>query len=182
MCFYSKPTHCTKNSPNNLTHLTKDLKTHYNCPFEIRFNFVGFKIDDKKLLTFYQVKITHLNVEHTCKLSTLYHCRALQKGRRLCLDVSKLQTIILLLREKPWLDTRMLQPCLEKHLPHYKGVSAAFVSNFHKHVFKYCAQKGEDEELTMDEAHRLLHLHLVLQLTKSLIWTILLFESTLATC
>ncbi len=50
----------------------------------------------------------------------------------------------------------MLQSCLEKHLPHYKGVlSAAFVSNFRKHVFKYWAQKGEDEELTMGKAQDL---------------------------
>jgi hypothetical protein len=49
----------------------------------------------------------------------------------------------------------MLRPCLEKHLPHYKGVSAAFVSNFRKHVFKYWARKGEDEELMMDKAQAL---------------------------
>jgi hypothetical protein len=92
-----------------------------------------------------------LNVEHTCQLTTIYHRWALQKGGRLCLDLSKLQTIILLLCEKPRLDTRTLRPCLEKHLPHYIGVSYFFVSNFRKCVFNYWARKGEDDDFESED-------------------------------
>jgi hypothetical protein len=49
----------------------------------------------------------------------------------------------------------LLRPLLEKHLPHYKGVSAAFVSNFCKHVFAFWGQTGENMELTMEEAKAL---------------------------
>jgi hypothetical protein len=126
------------------------------CPFQIRFNYIGYQINDKKPLTFYHVKITYVNVEHTCKLSTLSHRTALQKGGHLKLDLSKLQTLLLLLREKPRLvDTRTLRPCLEKHLPHYKGVSAKFVCNFRRRVFAYWARTAKDEELTMEEAQNL---------------------------
>jgi hypothetical protein len=144
-----------KLTPNNVTCLTKDLKTRYDCPFEIWFHFVGLKINDLKPLTFYQVKITHLNVQHTCKLSTVYHRRALQKGGRLCLDLSKLQTIILLLCEKPTARHQDAATLPGEISAHYKGVTAAFVSNFCKRVYKYWAGKGEDEELTMDKAQAL---------------------------
>jgi hypothetical protein len=133
----------------------KGLKTHYDCPFEIRFNYIGYQINDKKPLTFYHVKITYVNVEHTCKLSTLSHRTALQKGGRLKLDLSKLQTLLLLLLEKPRLDTRTLRPCLEKHLPHYRGVSAKFVCNCRRRAFAYWARTADDEELTMEEAQNL---------------------------
>jgi hypothetical protein len=110
VCYYSKPPSHSKQLLTTPNCLYKDLKNHYDCPFVIHLNFIAYKINGKKPLTFYQVKITHLNAEHTCKLSTLYHRRALQKGGCLKMDLSKLQTILLLLCEKPQLDTRILQP------------------------------------------------------------------------
>ena len=69
------------------------------------------------------VRISSANYEHSCTLDTIFH-------QRLNVDVSKMQTLLLLLEDNPRLDTRTLRPLLEKYLPHHKGVDGTFVANF----------------------------------------------------
>ena len=88
-------------------------------------------------------------------MDTHSHRAVLQKGGQLCLDLGKVKSMLLLLLEKPCLDTNTLQPYLEVALPHYKGVTAQFAVNFCNQVFKYHTKNGGNTELTMEDAEAL---------------------------
>jgi hypothetical protein len=76
------------------------LKDQYQwCPFEIRFTFECMKNHGMKPLSFYYVWITFTNAEHTCTLDSNFHCRAIQRGGRLKLDLEGMKSILLLLQE-----------------------------------------------------------------------------------
>ena len=98
------------------------------------------------------MKVTFLCVKHTCQLDSHFHRRALQRGGRLKLDLSGLQGLLELLKERPRIAANNLRPLLEKFLPHYKGVSTQFVCNFRNRVMKYFARKGLNNQLTVEEA------------------------------
>ena len=62
------------------------------------------------------MKITFLFVEHTCQLDSHFHLRALQWEGRLKLDLSGLQGLLELLKERPRIAANNLRPLLEKYL------------------------------------------------------------------
>jgi hypothetical protein len=57
--------------------------------------------ESKKPNIFYQVKITGVNYEHTCQLSTVFHRESKQKDSTLQPDLNGLSNIIGQLYEKP---------------------------------------------------------------------------------
>jgi hypothetical protein len=71
---------------------------------------------------FYQVKITGVNYEHTCQLSTVFHGESKQKNGTLQPDLNGLNNIISLLCEKPNLKPDLLHPLLLKYIPYYKAI------------------------------------------------------------
>jgi hypothetical protein len=77
------------------------------CPFEIRFNWINLKkhIGAVKAKMLLHVKVTYCHPIHNCKMDTQSHRTALQKAGRLCLDLSRVKSLLSLLLEKPRLDT-----------------------------------------------------------------------------
>jgi hypothetical protein len=66
------------------------------------------KTPTKKPNIFYRVKITGVNYEHTCQLSTTFHRESKQKNGTLQPDLNGLSDIIGLLYEKPNLKPDLL--------------------------------------------------------------------------
>jgi hypothetical protein len=112
-CFYAEP--CNKNSrlhdsPSKCRKIETLVKNACRCPFEIRYSFINYchNKDSKKLNIFYPVKITKVNYQHTCQLSTVFHQESKQKNGTLQPDLNGLNHIIALLREKPNLKPDLL--------------------------------------------------------------------------
>ena len=133
--------------------LEPTLKSVYKCPFIIRYSFVAYCKNTalKKPDIFYQVKITQVNFEHTCQMTTIFHRQALQKSGGLQPNLNGLNDIMSLLREKPMLQSSVLRPLIAKYLPFYKATDAKFIDNFRLRAKNWLVANG-DKELTMEEA------------------------------
>jgi hypothetical protein len=136
--------------------LEPTLKSVYKCLFIIWYSFVAYckKRALKKPDIFYHAKITHINYHNTCQMSTTFHRQALQKSGCLQPDLNGLKDIMYLLREKPMLQSNVLQPLLAKYLPFYAATDSMFVVNFCLRAQHWLVTNG-DKELTMEETGHL---------------------------
>jgi hypothetical protein len=136
--------------------LEPTLKSVYKCPFVIRYSYVAYCKNKalKKPDIFYHVKITNVNFQHTCQMTTIFHRQALQLSGGLQPDLNGVNDIMSLLREKPMLRSDVLRPLLTKYLPFYKATDAQFIANFRIRAQHWLVANG-DKELTMEEARAL---------------------------
>jgi hypothetical protein len=92
-------------------------------------------------------------------ISTVTHRQALRSsGRRLTLDLKELNLLLMLLREKPNLDSSTLRPLLLKHLPHWRSIDSSLIQNFRNKAMAYWSKHEESDKLTMDEAEKVFNL------------------------
>ena len=83
-----------------------------------------------------------------------------QTSHRVALQLSKhgqpnlvgMNTVISLLKEQPGLSNTLLRPLLQKYLPHYKGMDAAFLRNFRARAFNFIVQDPLNE-LTLQDVN-----------------------------
>jgi hypothetical protein len=157
-CFYAEP--CNKKSrlhedPAKLRKIETSAKSVYKCPFEIRYSFMGYSQnkESKKPNIFYWVKITGVNYEHTCQLSTVFHRESKQKNGTLQPDLNGLSDIIGLLRETPNLKTDLLQPLLLKYIPYHKSIDANFIHNFRQRALHWIIHQSGRDFLMEDARH-----------------------------
>jgi hypothetical protein len=109
----------------------------------------------KKPNIFYWVKITGVNYEHTCQLSTLFHRESKQKKGTLQPDLNGLNDISIgLLREKPNFKPDILQPLLLKYIPYYKSIDAKFIHNFRQRALHWIIHQSSRDFL-MEDARNL---------------------------
>jgi hypothetical protein len=136
--------------------LEPTLKPVYKCPFIIRYSFVAYCKNRalKKPDIFYHVKITQVNYDHTCQMSTIFHRQALQKAGCLQPDLNGLNDIMSLLGEKSMLQSDVLGPLLAKYLPFYAATDSMYIVNFRRRAQHWLVTNG-DKELTMEEARHL---------------------------
>lgn len=158
-CFFSLATTAAKEKHIDATKRREKgetLKNKYKCPFIIRYSFIGYTHNkDTRLPTiFYQVKITQVNLSHTCELSTNSHRVAIQKSGYQQPNLDGMNDIMSLLREKPTLSSETLRPLLLKYLPTYYSIDAKFIGNFRKRAQYHLIQHG-DRELCMNDVQRL---------------------------
>ena len=152
-CFFSNPPNRKKKKQEATKRISHDKKC--GCPFAIRFQPVDVHYHDKQPASFYKVKVTSLNVKHTCKLSTISHRSALQSAGRLSIDISTVHTILLLFRENPCLSTHTLRPLLVKYLPHHKGVNSKYVDNFRKKAAKFLLERKNLKSISQEDVNYL---------------------------
>ena len=155
-CFYGKP--CNKKSrlhedPAKRRRVVISPKKVYQCPFEIRYSFIDYcnNTESKKPNIFYRVKVTKVNLEHTCQLSTIFHRETKQKNGSHQPDLNGLTDIISLLREKPNLKPEFLRPLLLKYLPYYKSIDARFITNFRQRAIHWIIHQ-KDRDFSMEDA------------------------------
>ena len=142
--------------PSKRRKVQPTLKNVYNCPFFMRYSYVGYPNNKalKKPDIFYHVKITSVNFLHTCQMTTIFHRQALQKSGGLQPDLNGLNDIMSLLREKPMLQSEVLRPLLTKYLPFYKATDSMFLVNFRIRAAHWLIENGS-KDLTMEEARHI---------------------------
>ena len=153
-CYYSKPPNRTTRIPTG-QRLRKGNK-NCNCPFAIRFQYKDSRKNALIPWSFYMVKISSTNFKHTCTLDTVFHRTAMQSGGRLNVDISKMQTLLMLLEDNPRMNAMTLRPLLQKYLPHHKAVDAVFVNNFRNRAQRYLlTHQNGIENLSLKQAELL---------------------------
>ena len=107
------------------------------CPFFISYSLVNFVASDMKPNIFYHARVTSVNYQHTCCMSTTSHRVALRCIGVATPNLDGMNTVISLLNEQPGLSNTLLRPLLQKYLPHYKAMDAAFLRNFRARAFNF---------------------------------------------
>jgi hypothetical protein len=118
----------------------KTEKEKCQCPFEIRYSPQGvFKkySPEYKPTIFYSVKITGCVYEHKCSMDTQSHRLAFQANGQGTPDLTKINHIVRMLRDKPSMPNHVLRPEIANAIPHYRGMDAAFMRNFRARVLAY---------------------------------------------
>ena len=105
---------------------------------------------------FYKVKITHLNAEHTCQLSTQFFKTAQKKSSGIPkIDLSGIQTILMVLKSNPSLSARDLRPILTQYIPSEQESDAKFVRNFRLRVAYFLAKNPNYNDLIYEQINGL---------------------------
>ena len=153
-CYYSKPPNRKDRVPTG-ARSRRDNKS-CNCPFAIRFQMKEVRKHSYIPPSFYMVRISSVNFTHTCTLDTVFHRTAMQSGGRLNVDITKMQSLLMLLEDYPQMNTMTLRPLLQKYLPHHKGVDSLFVDNFRRRARKFLVtHKNGIQNLTLKQAELL---------------------------
>jgi hypothetical protein len=77
--------------------LEPTLKSVYKCPFVIRYSYVAYcknKAIKKPGDIFYHVKITSINFQHTCQMTTIFHRQTVQLSGGLQPDLNGVNDIM----------------------------------------------------------------------------------------
>ena len=98
-CYYSKPPNRRDRIPTGVR--SSKGNKNCDCPFVIRFQVKDNRKYENKPPSFYMVRISSANYEHSCTLDTIFHQTAMQSAGRLNVDITKMQTLLLLLEDNP---------------------------------------------------------------------------------
>ena len=79
----------------------------------------------------------------------------MQSAGKLNIDILKVQSLLILLRDNPRLPSLTLRPLLERFLPHHKGIDSKFINNFRRRAQKFLLTHEEDCPLTLEDARSL---------------------------
>ena len=148
-CFYS-PDHNKKNrrvqDETKRRSVTPSPKEVVSCPFFINYSILGSCKGVPKL--FHRVRISRTCFEHTCNPSTISHRVAIERSGKSMPNLTGLQGVITLLRNKPTLSSSNLRPLLKAHIPWFKPTDSKFVGNFKRKVLKFILENPSDASLT----------------------------------
>ena len=99
----------------------------------------------------YQVKVTSLNLHHSCLLNTAAFRVALSRSGSANVNLEGMQDVLSMIRVNPTMASNELRPFLARHLPSQVSLDSTYVSNFRQKAVKYLCVHG-DKCLTHDEA------------------------------
>jgi hypothetical protein len=141
--------------PNIILQCKRDptKKSKCQCPFEIQYSPQGKPnktTPDTKPLIFPPVKITGCVYEHKCSMDTQSYRLAYQVNGQGTPDLTRINHIVRMLRDKPSMPNHVLCPKIANVIPHYRGMDAAFMSNFHARVLAY-SLKHCDTNVSLDD-------------------------------
>jgi hypothetical protein len=124
---------------------TPSPKQTYQCPFIVAYSYVDYLKSRhlQKQNIFYKVKVTRVNLEHTCQLDTSCHRVAVQKSGKLQPNIELLNQIIDNMWQRPDYDTYHLRPVLESFMPaSFGSVDAQACVNFRVRARNFYLKNG----------------------------------------
>ena len=129
------------------------MKKQVDCPFLIRFAYVKYLRHKKKKPVFYKVKVTEVNASYTCSLSKEFVNQANRVSRgKNKYNLSKLTTIVDILKHDPDINTNSLRSLLKDCVPHDIWINAKFIGNFRHRVALYLSRGVDDSNVSSDDA------------------------------
>ena len=134
----------------------KSMKDIVQCPFIIRFSIPGVK--NKSLPSiFYTVKITHVNANHTCKLSS-YSFRTAKRISTSAqkIDINALKVVLHCLKLDPHLPSLHLRPLLASCLPLDTDLSKTLIKTIRRRCMLHLAMDGNTDDMEVDKANKIL--------------------------
>ena len=134
------------------------VKTQYQCPFIIRYSFLGYNRKNIKPSSFYKVKITECNTAHTCELSNQFFQHALDiSAGQSKIELSRLNTLLTVLKTDPSTSANALRPLITDSLS-FNGtpIDATFIRNFRQRVAYYHAKNPNHVDVTLEDAQLIL--------------------------
>ena len=161
-CFFSDNSKKTESTcdPEKRRVTYGSVKKQYNCPFEIRYSYIDLKKHSKVPLSFFKVKITWCNYNHTCQLSSIFYKTATQLSRgKVKLDLCGMNTVIMLLKTNPAIDTRSLRSLLAEYVHKDVAIDCTYMRNFRQRVAYFHATNPNYTDLTINEANLLLEMN-----------------------
>jgi hypothetical protein len=147
-CWYSADLHKKPRISNvhgKPRHTTPSPKQTYQCPFIVAYSLIDFPKNRalQKPTIFYKVKITRVNLHHTCQLDTTCHGVAVQKSGQLQRNIELLNQIIDNMWQRPDYDTYHLRPVLESSMPaSFGSVDAQAWVNFRIRARNFYLKNG----------------------------------------
>ena len=160
-CFFSvsshKQSYKSTCDPQKRRTITSSVKKQYECPFELRYSFLDMKRNMKLPLSFYKVKTTWCNYNHTCQLSSIFYKTATQLSRgSIKLDLVGMNSLIMLLKSNPATNARSLRSLLTEYVHHDVAIDCNYIRNFRQRVAYFHAANPSYTDLTINEANMLL--------------------------
>ena len=123
------------------------LKEQYKCPFHIKYSHIGVSRKVKKPLIFYHVKITSVNANHTCELSTQCFRNAVSSSRgRVKVSLSGMNSLLQILKVSPSTPAIVLRPLLRQFVNNDTAIDCDFIRNFRTRVAYYHSSTGTSPE------------------------------------
>ena len=93
---------------------------------------------------------------HTCQLSTQFYKTALSTSAGVAkLDLSRMKTLIMVLKSNPATNARTLRPLLLPYVNNEQEITATFIRNFRQRVAYFLALQPNFSDLSIDEANSL---------------------------
>jgi hypothetical protein len=112
-------------------------KEKCKCPFEIRYSPQGKRKGDTTPDIFFRVKLTGCTYEHNCSMDTASHRLAFQANGHNTADLSRMNHVLRMLRDKPSVPNHVIRPEIAHAIPPYRGMDASFMRNFRLRVLAY---------------------------------------------
>jgi hypothetical protein len=138
---------CSYSRDSSRTSKGKSLKDDVNCPFRIRYSFVGQTAKQAKAkvpLLHFVCKITNATYEHTCQCSPVSHRVARTISHKSIPPFEGLQKMVDLMRETPCVENPVMRKLLEDCVPQFQELSAKKLSHFRRAIFNYIFQNKRD--------------------------------------
>ena len=137
------------------------LKVQYKCPFHIQYSHIGLSGKVKKPRIFYHVKITNVNANHTCELSTQCFRNAVASSRgQVKVSLSGMNSLLQILKVSPSTPAIVLRPLLRQFVNNDTAIDCDFIRNFRTRVAYYHSSTQTSpehiKEVSLDTAHHLL--------------------------
>ena len=160
-CFYSnvrKSTYTSTCDPSKKRKTKPSLKQQYQCPFQLRYNFLEKKGSDEELPnSFWKVKLTTCQYDHSCQLSNIFYKTAKRQSRGTAkIDLASMTSLLMLLKANPTTSANALRPLLLEYIHHDVPLDSTYIRNFRQRVAYFHAKNPDFKELSISEASTLL--------------------------
>jgi len=129
----------------------------YSCPFAIRYSIPGMPRKNRKPRMLYRVKLTTVNLHHTCSLNTSGYRVALERSCGINLNFDSMKDVVSLIQINPTMRANELRPLIARHVPSHQSLTAQYIANFRNKVIRYISANGVDGEVTQKDATALLN-------------------------
>ena len=100
----------------------------YDCPFSIRYSIPGRPKKNGKPRILFKVKLTTVNLHHSCPLNTNGFRFALSRSGTSVLNLDSMKDVISLLQINPIMPSNELRPFIARHHVHpHQSLSAQYL-------------------------------------------------------